>query len=112
MYEENFCIKRIKELMEKNHFNPYRLASKAGISLSTLTSMFDKNTDPRVQTLEKICSACDISVSQFFERSSRDLTEDQALLLDAYVRLSPEAKKHLMSYLNYLSQNEENSQEN
>ena len=55
MYEENFCIRRIKELMEKNHFNTYRLASKAGISLSTLTSMFDKNTDPRVQTLEKIC---------------------------------------------------------
>ena len=34
-------LRRIKELMEKNHFNTYRLASKAGISLSTLTSMFD-----------------------------------------------------------------------
>ena len=97
MYEENFCIRRIKELMEKNHFNTYRLASKAGISLSTLTSMFDKNTDPRVQTLEKICSACGISVSQFFERSSRDL--------NAYDLLSPSAKEHLISYLNYLSQN-------
>ena len=105
MYEENFCIRRIKELMAKNHFNKYRLASKAGISLSTLTSMFDKNTDPRVQTLEKICSACGISVSQFFERSSRDLTGDQEYLLNAYDLLSPSAKEHLISYLNYLSQN-------
>ena len=56
MYEENFCIKRIKELMERNNYNPYRLAKKSGISLSTLTSMFEKNTDPRVQTIEKICS--------------------------------------------------------
>lgn len=112
MYEENFCIKRIKELMEKNQFNAYRLASKAGISLSTLTSMFNKNTDPRVQTLEKICSACGISVSQFFERSSKDLTKDQEHLLETYNRLSPAAKEHLISYLDYLSQNEENSQEN
>lgn len=111
MYEENFCIRRIKELMENNHFNAYRLASKAGISLSTLTSMFDKNTDPRVQTLEKICSACGISVAQFFERSSKDLTEDQEYLLESYERLSPSAKKHLISYLNFLSQDEPNSPE-
>lgn len=69
-YEENFCIKRIRELMEKNDFNPYRLAKKSGVSLSTLTSMFEKNTEPHIQTLDKICSACGISVSQFFERTS------------------------------------------
>lgn len=112
MYEENFCIKRIKELMEKNHFNAYRLASKAGISLSTLTSMFDKNTDPRVQTLEKICSACGISVAQFFERSSKDLTKEQEYLLEAYEHLPTSAKKHLISYLNFLSQNEQEPPEN
>lgn len=103
MYKENFCIRRIRELMEKNDFNLYRLGKKAGISLSTLTSMFEKNTDPRVQTIEKICSACDISVAQFFERTSRDLTEEQALLLDTYESLSPQDKEHLFSYLNYLA---------
>lgn len=106
MYEENFCIRRIKELMAKNNFNTYRLARKAGISLSTLTSMFDKNTDPRVQTIEKICSACGVSVSQFFERSSRDLTEEQEFLLNSYNNLSPAAQKHLLSYLKFLSQND------
>ena len=112
MYEENFCIRRIRELMEKNHFNAYRLASKAGISLSTLTSMFDKNTDPRVQTLEKICSACGISVAQFFERSSKDLTSEQEYLLETYTHLYPHAREHLISYLNYLSQNDEGSKDN
>ena len=112
MYEENFCIRRIKELMEKNNFNAYRLASKSGISLSTLTSMFNKNTDPRVHTIEKICSACGISVSQFFERSSRDLAKEQDYLLEAYDQLSPSRKEHLMSYLNYLKQCEQSSQNN
>lgn len=70
MFEENFCIKRIKELMEKNGYNTYRLAKQSGISLSTLSSMFEHNTEPRIETLEKICSACNISVAQFFERSS------------------------------------------
>lgn len=103
MYKENFCIRRIRELMEKNDYNMYRLAKKAGISLSTLSSMFDKNTDPRVQTIEKICSACDISMAQFFERTSRDLTEEQTQLLDTFDGLSPQDKEHLFSYLNYLA---------
>ena len=111
MYDENFCIKRIKELMEKNHFNKYRLA-KAGVSLSTLTSMFNKNTDPRVQTLEKICSACGISVSQFFERSSKDLTEEQECVLKVYNQLSPAAKNNLVSYMNYLFYKEHHFSQN
>jgi len=105
MYEENFCIQRIRELMEKNNYNTYRLASKSGISLSTLASMFKKNTDPRVQTIEKICAACDISVAQFFERSSRDLTTEQEFVLDTFDTLSSKDKEHLVSYLNYLAQN-------
>ncbi len=103
MYEENFCIKRIKELMERNNYNPYRLAKKSGISLSTLTSMFEKNTDPRVQTIEKICSACGISVSQFFDHSSHDLTDIQEYVLDTFNNLPPLEQEHLISYLNYLS---------
>lgn len=106
MYKENFCIRRIRELMEQNDFNTYRLARKSGVSLSTLTSMFAKNTDPRVQTIEKICAACGISMGQFFERTSHDLTPEQEQLLEVFNSLSPQDKGHLFSYLNYLSQNQ------
>ena len=106
MYEENFCIRRIRELMEKNDFNPYRLAVKSGIFLSTLNSMLRKNTEPRVETIDKICSACDISIAQFFDRSSTDLSPDQKQLLDGYCNLSPAGKDRLLSYLGYLSQND------
>lgn len=105
MYEENFCLRRIRELMEQNDYNVYRLGRKSGIATSTLNSMFEKNTDPRVQTIEKICAACKITVAQFFERTSRDLTEEQEQLLDSFNTLSPVDKEHLFSYLNYLAQN-------
>ena len=106
MFEENFCIKRIRELMEKNGYNTYRLAKQSGISLSTLSSMFEHNTEPRIETLEKICSACNISVAQFFERSSRDLSSEQSRVLDLYDSLSPKSKDMAMSYLCFLSENE------
>ena len=106
MFEENFCIKRIRELMEKIGYNTYRLAKQSGISLSTLSSMFEHNTEPRIETLEKICSACNISVAQFFERSSRDLSTEQHKILDIYDSLSPRNKDMALSYMLFLSQNE------
>ncbi|MGI6000650.1 hypothetical protein B5E77_05410 [Lachnoclostridium sp. An131] len=106
MFEENFCIKRIKELMEKNGYNTYRLAKQSGISLSTLSSMFEHNTEPRIETLEKICSACNISVAQFFERSSRDLSKEQDEILKIFDSLSRKHKDMARSYLLFLSENE------
>ena len=106
MFEENFCIKRIRELMEKNGAYTNRLAKQSGISLSTLSSMFEHNTEPRIETLEKICSACNISVAQFFERSSRDLSSEQSRVLDLYDSLSPKSKDMALSYLCFLSENE------
>ena len=106
MFEENFCIKRIKELMEKNGYNTYRLAKQSGISLSTLSSMFEHNTEPRIETLEKICSACNISVAQFFERSSRDLSKEQDEILKIFDTLSRKHKDMARSYLLFLSENE------
>ena len=106
MFEENFCIKRIKELMEKNGYNTYRLAKQSGISLSTLSSMFEHNTEPRIETLEKICSACNISVAQFFERSSRDISAEQDEILKIFDSLSRKHKDMARSYLLFLSENE------
>ena len=106
MFEENFCIKRIKELMEKNGYNTYRLAKQSGISLSTLSSMFEHNTERRIETLEKICSACNISVAQFFERSSRDLSAEQDEILKIFDSLSRKHKDMARSYLLFLSENE------
>lgn len=107
MYDENFCIRRIKELMKRKGYTLYVLSKQSGVSLSTLSSMFDKNTEPRVETIEKICAACDITVSQFFDRSSADLTANQRRLFTSFNSLNSEHQRMVLSYSNFLQNEEE-----
>ena len=107
MYNENFCIRRIKELMKRNGYNTYHLSKQSGVSLSTLSSMFEKNTEPRVETIEKICAACNITVSQFFNRSSADLTANQRQLFTSFNSLNPEHQRMVLSFSSFLEHEEE-----
>lgn len=110
MYNENFCIRRIKELMKRNGYNLYLLSKHSGVSLSTLSSMFEKNTEPRVETIEKICTACDITVSQFFDHSSSDLTDSQRGFMDVFTSLNADHQRMVLSFSNYLKQEEQQEQ--
>ena len=109
MYDENFCIRRIKELMKRKGYTLYVLSKQSGVSLSTLSSMFEKNTDPRVETIEKICAACDITVSQFFDQSSTDLTANQRRLFTSFNSLNPEHQRMVLSYSSFLEHEERRS---
>ena len=46
----------------------YKLAAIAGIPVSTLNSILKRNNAPTIPTLQKICEAFDITLSQFFSR--------------------------------------------
>ena len=112
MYNENFCIRRIKELMKKNDDTLYRLSKRSGVSLSTLASMFEKNTDPRVETIEKICAAFDITISQFFDRSSPDLSKNQHKLLASFNSLDKKHQRQVIAYSGFLEREDEGSRYN
>ena len=58
--------KRIKDLMELRGWTDYRLAKEAGLSHSTVTNIFKRNNAPTIPTLESICKAFGITLSQFF----------------------------------------------
>ena len=92
--------------MEKNGFTSYQLAKQSGVSLSTLLSMFEHNTQPRVETIEKLCSACNISIAQFFERSSTNLPLGQKWNLYLFNTLTPKGKDMARSYLRFLTEND------
>lgn len=94
MTEDNFVIKKIKDLCKNNHWTYYKLAKESQIPYTTLMNMFKKNTMPTIPTLNRICSGFGISLSQFFQDGSRidSLTEEQAHLLDTFISLSVEKK--------------------
>lgn len=70
MLSLNDVLVRIDELCEKIGFSHYRLAKQAGIPLSSLNSMFDRNTTPTVATLEKLCKGLGITMYEFFKYTS------------------------------------------
>ena len=59
-------LDKIKKLQNEKGWSTYQLSIESGITLSTLTNMFSRNTCPKVDTLEKLCDAFNITLSDFF----------------------------------------------
>ena len=91
--------KRIKQLMEERGWTDYRLCKESGLSASTVANMFNRNNSPTLPTLEAICGAFGITLSQFFaEDNVISLTEDQLRLLSSWGRLSEKQRKLLLDF--------------
>lgn len=83
-------IERIKYHMNLRGWSEYRLAKEAGLSQSTISNIFKRNTLPSIPTLEIMCSAFGITLSQFFSDNddTSSLSDEQKELLNKWVKLS------------------------
>lgn len=70
----------------------YQLAERSGLPQSTISSWYRKNMIPSVPSLEKICEAFGITLSQLFagEDMPFSLTEQQKEMLERWDRLDEE----------------------
>lgn len=70
----------------------YQLADHAGLPQSTISSWYRKKTVPTLPSLEKVCEAFDITLSQLFAEGHDPvaLTDSQKKLLERWSRLDPE----------------------
>ena len=75
---------------EERGWTEYQLAEHSGLPQSTISSWYRKNLIPTIPSLEKICSAFGITLSQLFaeENTAVSLTASQKKLLDRWNRLS------------------------
>lgn len=80
----------IAKYRDDRGWTEYQLAEKSGLPQSTISSWYRKNMVPTVPSLEKICNAFGITLSQLFadEGSVVSLTESQKKLLEMWARLS------------------------
>ncbi len=88
-------LNRLRILLEERGWSEYRLAQVAGLNQSTITNIYRRNTVPTIATLEAICHAFGITLSQFFAESESDLVEvtpELKELLDAWVPLTQEQR--------------------
>lgn len=88
-------IKRITELTEERGWSTYKLASKSGLSTSTIANIYRRNTIPSLATLEAVCDAFGITLSQFFseDMDAVPLSTEQKHLFDLWANLTPSQKK-------------------
>lgn len=85
---------RLRQLMDTRGWTEYRLAKESGLSQSTLSNIFKRNTVPSIVTLEAICRAFNITLSQFFaEGDLIEITPELKELFENWMVLTPELKE-------------------
>ena len=102
--------KRIKDLMELRGWTDYRLAKEAGLSHSTVTNMFNRSNAPTLPTLEAVCRAFGITLSQFFEDfEDNETLQEQRLLFSKWSTFTPEQRKILLDLMDIIKRSNSQS---
>ncbi|WP_122644232.1 helix-turn-helix domain-containing protein [Luxibacter massiliensis] len=97
-------LEKINYYRIQKGWSEYQLAEKSGLTQSTISSWYRKNMLPSLSSLEKICTAFDITLSQFFATSSDNfsLTSLQKDLLLEINHLSKEQQIALLNFFKTL----------
>ena len=73
----------LKQMIQERGWSEYRLAKECGLSESTIANIFRRNCTPSFSTLEIICKAFGVSLSQFFaEDDMVALTSEEKVLIE------------------------------
>lgn len=100
----NNVLERITFYRTQKGWSEYQLAEHSGLTQSTISSWYRKNMLPTIPSLEKICAAFGITLSQFFstESESFDLTPLQRDLLIEINHLSDNQQYALLEFFKTL----------
>lgn len=85
---------RIEQLRLERHWSKYRLAEEAMLTYSTLSAIYARETPPKIEILEMICEAFEISLAQFFseDEDAETVSAEEKQLLEKF-RALPQKKR-------------------
>lgn len=94
-------LERILQLKEERNWSEYRLSEESGIAQTTISSWFRKNINPTITSLESLCRAFNITMSQFFafENVPIVLTNEQKELLEQWNKLTSKQRRAVIELL-------------
>lgn len=98
-------LKKLEFLRDKNEWTNYRLAKNAGLSETTIANIYKRNNLPSLDTLETICKAFGLSLSQFFVEDNEELvalTQEQREMFDEWSGLTKEQKLFVNEFIKLL----------
>lgn len=94
----------ITQFRQERGWTEYQLAERTGLPQSTISSWYRKKALPSIKSLEKVCNAFGISMSQLFAEDDDPvtLTPSQKQLLQRWNRLNPEQQKAFFQLLEHI----------
>jgi len=94
-------LARITRLRQARGWTEYQLAERSGLPQSTISSWYRKGMVPTLPSLEKICCAYGITLSQLLSEGEEpvSLTENQRRLLALWARLEEPQQAALLALL-------------
>ena len=95
-------LEKITKMRLERGWSEYELAERAGLTQSTISSWYRKKLIPSIPSLQHICDAYGITLSQFFieeECFSEQLTKAQIEILNRWYRLTKDQQKKLSDFL-------------
>ena len=104
-HSEFDILARVDQLMQERVWTQYELSKKSGIPQSTISTWWSRNYYPGIDSIEKLCKAFGITLSQFFISKSDEayiLTTNQKNLMNASARLNDNQYASLIGFIESL----------
>lgn len=95
-------IEKIRAQMKIRGWSEYRLAQEAHLPQSTINTLFRKNNNPSLFTLECICHAFHMTLSEFFKEDS-ETNDEETHVLELWRGLADDEKQIFLSLLKTLN---------
>ena len=85
---------RLLQLQKQHGWSDYKIAKEAGLSPNTVSNIYKRGLTPSLATIEMLCKAFGITISQFFaEGNMIEITPELKELFDKWTALTDEQKK-------------------
>lgn len=89
---------KIDRMRIENNYSMRELAKKSGVSISTMVDIINQKKIPNIYTLNSICNALNVSLSEFFNFDDKviSLRAKENILISIYRELSPMSQDTLI----------------
>lgn len=96
---------RLRKLRREKKLTTTQLSKQSGVTQSTISEIENNNRSPQLDTLEKICQALEISMTELLYEAQNDsfsLTDEERLILKVFYQLNIEEREALKTLVTSL----------
>lgn len=102
---QKHIAQRVRNCRKEKRISQEKLSELAGLGIKAIQNIENQKYDFKIQTLEKVIKALDITVEDFFDFQSSDTGQAIENLLDNLAHLPKDKQLNLLSSFNDILKN-------